>query len=93
MERRVRTSADHLRDSTGLTSEEVEAFKKLVLFHPPEDVALLSCEAILESRFPGFTHKIGIVESMPPLERYLRCSEFLIEVTKANDAEEHEIPV
>ena len=56
-----------------------------MLLHAGDHRSLLSCERILEQSYPGFTHKLGIVEGMPPLERYLRCSEFLTEIAKADD--------
>ena len=64
----------------GLTDEQADLLKKLVLWDVPDHVDLLVCERVLEQGFPGVTHKVGIVEGMPPFERYLRCSKFLTEI-------------
>ena len=76
--------------ATGLTDEQAECLKKLVLWDTSNVVELFDCERLLKKRLPFIGHQIGTLEDMPPFERYFLCSEILSKVLEADDGEINE---
>ena len=74
-----------------LTQEQYECLKKLALFDTADFFDTFGCERMIEQLFPGIWQEVGVMEHLPPLERYLLCNEIFFEILKSEDGEKDEL--
>ena len=79
------------RSRSGLTNEETECLKKLVLWDTSNLVELVDCKRLLEQSLPGICQQVGFLEDSPSFERYLLCAEMFSEIFKPEDCERDEV--
>ena len=88
-------SIETMRDAGefALSEQEADFFEKFVLWHGAHDFEGIDCKKVIERRFPGVLHEIGVPDDLPEFECYLLGAEMFSQVLESENREHDEVLV